>query len=118
MNALLSGQVDAITDIPFAQIGVAKANGGLAILITQGGGWLPLCMAIDHDPFTDNRVRQAMRLIVDRPAMLQQVLSGYGRVANDLYSPFDACYNHSPAPARAGHRQGQVAAQGGRAWTA
>jgi peptide/nickel transport system substrate-binding protein len=96
-NALLGGQVDAITDIPFAQIGVAKSNGGLGILVSQGGGWLPLCMAVDMDPFTDNRVRQAMRLIVDRKAMLEQVLSGYGRVANDLYSPFDACFDSSLA---------------------
>jgi peptide/nickel transport system substrate-binding protein len=95
VNALLGGQLDAITDIPFAQINVAKSNGGLAILVSQGGGWLPLCMAIDIPPFTDNRVRQAMRLIVDRPAMLEQVLSGYGRVANDLFSPFDACYDTS-----------------------
>jgi len=96
-NALLSGQVDAITDIPFAQINVAKTNGGLGILISQGGGWLPLCMAVDMEPFTDNRVRQAMRLIADRKAMLEQVLSGYGRVANDLYSPFDACFDSSLA---------------------
>jgi peptide/nickel transport system substrate-binding protein len=95
VNALLGGQLDAITDIPFAQINVAKSNGGLAILVSQGGGWLPLCMAIDMPPFTDNRVRQAMRLIVDRPAMLEQVLSGYGRPANDLFSPFDSCYDTS-----------------------
>ena len=95
VNALLGGQLDAITDVPFAQVGVVKTNGGLSILITQGGGWLPLCMAIDMAPFTDNRVRQAMRLIVDRPAMLEQVLSGYGRVANDLFSPFDACFTSS-----------------------
>jgi peptide/nickel transport system substrate-binding protein len=94
VNALLSGQLDAITDIPFAQINVAKSNGGLAILVTQGGGWLPICMAVDMPPFDDNRVRQAMRLIVDRNAMLQQVLSGYGRVANDLFAPFDSCYDH------------------------
>jgi len=31
-----------------------------------------------------------MRLLVDRQAMVDQVLSGLGRVANDLYSPFDA----------------------------
>jgi peptide/nickel transport system substrate-binding protein len=95
VNALLSGQLDAITDIPFAQIDVAKSNGGLSILDTLGGGWLPLCMAIDMAPFTDNRVRQAMRLIVDRKAMLEQVLSGNGRVANDLFSPFDSCYDTS-----------------------
>jgi peptide/nickel transport system substrate-binding protein len=93
VNALLSSEVDAITDIPFAQVNVAKSNGGLAVLVSQGGNWLPLCMAVDLAPFTDNRVRQAMRLIVDRKAMLEQVLSGYGRVANDLYSPFDPCFD-------------------------
>jgi peptide/nickel transport system substrate-binding protein len=95
VNALLSGQLDAITDIPFAQVNVAKSNGGLAVLISPGGGWLPLCMAVDMPPFTDYRVRQAMRLIVDRKAMLEQVLSGYGRIANDLYAPFDPCFDGS-----------------------
>jgi peptide/nickel transport system substrate-binding protein len=33
-----------------------------------------------------------MRLIVDRNAMLEQVLSGHGHVGNDMYSPFDAAY--------------------------
>ncbi len=95
VNALLSGQIDAMTDIPFAQISTAKAHPELAILISDGAGWLPLCMAIDMPPFNDNKVRQAMRLIVDRKAMLEQVLSGYGRVANDLFSPFDPCFNTS-----------------------
>ena len=95
VNALLAGQIDAMTDIPFAQIEVAKSNGGLTVLESDGGGWLPLCMAVDQKPFTDNRVRQAMRLIVDRQAILEQVLSGHGRVANDLYSPFDPAYDSS-----------------------
>jgi peptide/nickel transport system substrate-binding protein len=54
-------------------------------------------MAIDMPPFDNNDVRQAFRLIVDRNAMLQQVFSGHGRVANDLYSPFDPAYNSSLA---------------------
>ena len=95
VNALLSGQIDAMTDIPFAQISVVKGHGGLAVLEGQGAGWLPLCMAVDMPPFDDNNVRQAFRLIVDRNAMLQQVLSGHGRVANDLYSPFDSAYDSS-----------------------
>ena len=92
VNALLAGQLDAITDIPFAQIDTAKAQ-GIAILEGTGGGWLPLCMAIDMDPFTDVKVRQAFRLMADRKAMLEQVLSGHGSVANDIFSPFDACYS-------------------------
>ena len=69
------------------------------MLISKTGGWLPLCMAIDMPPFNDVRVRQAMRLIVDRQAMIEQMLSGYGTVANDLYSPFDAGYD-KPLPQR------------------
>jgi peptide/nickel transport system substrate-binding protein len=91
VNALLSGELDAITDIPFAQIEVARAQ-GMEILESEGGGWLPVCMAIDLEPFTDVRVRQAFRLMADREAIVEQVLSGHGRIANDLYSPFDSCF--------------------------
>jgi peptide/nickel transport system substrate-binding protein len=65
-------------------------------LVSKTGGWLPLCMAIDLPPFDDVRVRQAMRLIVDRPQMIVQVLSGYGFVGNDLYAPFDPGYDKLP----------------------
>jgi peptide/nickel transport system substrate-binding protein len=92
VNALLAGQLDAITDIPFAQVDVIKAHPGLAVLESPGGGWLPLCMAIDMEPFTDVRVRQAFRLMADRQATVTQVLSGHGRIANDLYAPFDEGY--------------------------
>ena len=94
VNALLGGQADAMTDIPFSQVPVAKGQ-GQTVLVSKTGGWLPLCMAIDLSPFNDNNVRQAMRLLVDRPAMVQQVLSGYGTVANDLFSPFDPCFDGS-----------------------
>jgi peptide/nickel transport system substrate-binding protein len=93
-NALFGGQLDAITDLAASQVKVAEGH-GLKALISKTGGWLPLCMAIDIPPFNDNRVRQAMRLIVDRPAMIEQVASGYGFVGNDLYAPFDAGYDHS-----------------------
>jgi len=58
----------------------------------EGGGWLPLCMAVDQEPFTDVRVRQAFRLIVDRDQMVAQAFAGHARVANDLYGIFDAAY--------------------------
>ena len=67
----------------------------VGVLVSKTGGWLPICMAIDMPPFDDVRVRQAMRLIVDRKGMLEQVISGYGFVGNDLYAPFDPGYDHS-----------------------
>ncbi|HLL09232.1 MAG TPA: ABC transporter substrate-binding protein [Nocardioidaceae bacterium] len=92
VNALLGGQIDAMTELPPAQVEVLKSR-GLNVLISKGGGWVPLCMAIDMPPFDDNRVRQAMRLIVDREAIIQQVFSGYAYLGNDLYAPFDEGYN-------------------------
>jgi peptide/nickel transport system substrate-binding protein len=94
VNALLGGQIDAMTDLPASQVKVVQSR-GLAALISKTGGWLPLCMAIDMPPFDDVRVRQAMRLIVDRPGMTEQVLSGYGFTGNDLYAPFDPGYDHA-----------------------
>ncbi len=94
VNALLSGQIDAMTDLPASQVAVL-AGRGMHALVSKTGGWLPLCMAIDMPPFNDVRVRQAMRLIVDRPQMITQVLSGYGFKGNDLYAPFDPGYDSS-----------------------
>ena len=73
---------------------------GYGVLNAAGGGWLTIFMAVDQEPFTDVRVRQAMRLIVDRQAMVDQVLGGYGRIANDLYSPLDAAYIGDELPQR------------------
>ena len=92
VNALLGGQVDAIDNLPTGQIAQIQGNSSLKVLIAQTGEWQPFTMRVDSPPFNDVRVRQAFRLIVDRKQMVEQVLSGQGRIANDLYSPFDPAY--------------------------
>jgi peptide/nickel transport system substrate-binding protein len=92
VNALLGSQVDAITNLPPSQIASIKQTGQLRPLIANSGNWQPFTMRVDQAPFNDERVGQAMRLIVDRQQMIEQALVGYGRVANDLYSPYDICY--------------------------
>lgn len=100
VNALLSGQLDAMTDVPFAQVPVVKRRNNLKIFISQTGAWTPLCMAIDQGPFTDVRVRRAFRLLANRPQIVAQGLSGAGRIANDIYSPFDPAYAGDEFPQR------------------
>jgi peptide/nickel transport system substrate-binding protein len=92
VNALTSGQVDVIADLPFAQVGTLESNSDFSVLVSKAGSWLPITMAVDQAPFDDKRVRQAMRLIVDREQMVQRVLSGYGSVGNDMYGILDASY--------------------------
>ena len=91
VNALIGGDIDAMTDLPAGQVTSLQSQGAKA-LISKTGGWLPICMAIDMPPFDDPDVRMAMRLIVDRQGMMDQVNSGYGFIGNDLYAPFDAGY--------------------------
>src|SRR5690606_20073687 len=91
-NALLAGQVDAIESLPYAMIRVIEADPTLRVIKSETGNWNPFTMRVDVKPFSDVRVRQAMRLCVDRDEMITQLLSGNGRVANDMYSPYDPFY--------------------------
>ncbi|HET8979496.1 MAG TPA: ABC transporter substrate-binding protein [Solirubrobacteraceae bacterium] len=95
VNALLGGQVQAIDNLPTGQIAQVQGTSSLKVLISQTGEWQPFTMRVDQAPFNDVRVRQAFRLIVDRPQMVEQVLSGQGRIANDMYSPYDPAYASS-----------------------
>jgi peptide/nickel transport system substrate-binding protein len=95
VNALLSGQIDAMTQVPPAQVAVVNGHAGTKVLESPSGAWTPICMRVDSPPFDDVRVRQAMRLIVDRPQMVAQALAGHGLIGNDLYAPFDQEYDHA-----------------------
>ena len=90
INALNSGQIQAMSQLPKSQAKVIEATEGLALLNAETGAWRPFTMRIDAKPFNDVRVRQAFRLIVDRQQMIDQAYSGLGVVANDMYGRYDA----------------------------
>jgi peptide/nickel transport system substrate-binding protein len=95
VNALLGGQIDAATDVPPAQVGVVNSHSGTKVLESPSAAWTPICMRVDAAPFTDVRVRQAMRLIANRPQMIEEALAGHGTIGNDLYAPFDEAFDHA-----------------------
>ncbi|TGN66724.1 ABC transporter substrate-binding protein [Nocardioides eburneiflavus] len=91
VNALQSGQIHTVDNLPYNLIDTIKGAGG-GVLIAEGGQWVPFTMRVDQAPFNDVKVRQAMRLIVDRQQMIDQTLSGYGTLGNDMYAPLDVAY--------------------------
>src|SRR3954453_3274639 len=91
VNALQAGQVQTIDNLPYNLVKTVKGQGG-QVIESKSGAWVPFTMRVDTKPFSDVRVRQAMRLIVDRQQMIDNALSGYGRLGNDLYAPFDVAY--------------------------
>ncbi|WP_218184564.1 ABC transporter substrate-binding protein [Nigerium massiliense] len=91
VNALLAGQLQTVDSLPAYLAGSIERQGART-LVSETGGWVPFTMRVDTAPFNDVRVRQAMRMLVDRKQMIDQALNGFGRVANDVYSPFDPDY--------------------------
>jgi peptide/nickel transport system substrate-binding protein len=94
INALNSGQLDLVDALSGASIPAIQGSGG-KVFISNGELYGPFTMRTDVAPFNDVRVRQAMRLLVDRPQMLKLLFGDNGFVGNDLFCPFDKTYNHS-----------------------
>jgi peptide/nickel transport system substrate-binding protein len=89
VNALNSGEVEAISQLPTSQAAVVEATEGLVLLNAETGAWRPFTMRMDVKPFSDVKVREAFKLIVDRQQMIDQAYNGFGTIGNDMYAPFD-----------------------------
>jgi peptide/nickel transport system substrate-binding protein len=84
LNSLLSGQSQIMQAIPFALARRQKDAKQVKLLEVTGTSFQTLAMRIDSGAFKDQRVRQALRLIADRQAFVDQILNGFGEPADDL----------------------------------
>jgi peptide/nickel transport system substrate-binding protein len=84
--ALQGGDVDVIGQFVPSGAEAILNNSQYNIIKLQASNHRELSMRTDRAPFTDPRVRQAIALTFNRPAMVQALLHGLGSVAND--NPF------------------------------
>ena len=84
--ALQGGQVDVIVQFVVQGAQSLLNSSSYNIIKLKSANHRELSMRCDQAPFTDPRVRQAIALCLDRPAMVQALLDGDGVVGND--SPF------------------------------
>jgi peptide/nickel transport system substrate-binding protein len=94
-DALSTGVIQGAGALDGPQIASLATAGGIKTVVSHSGEIIPFTMRVDQAPFNDVKVRQAMRLLVDRPQMIDSALDGYGVVANDLFSPYDPDFDHS-----------------------
>jgi peptide/nickel transport system substrate-binding protein len=84
LNALLAGEIDMMSQLPYAQAKDQQQRGEIQVLAADSPAIQVFIMAVDIAPFDDERVRQAFRLIPDRQALIDGALFGFGSVGNDL----------------------------------
>jgi peptide/nickel transport system substrate-binding protein len=96
--ALLSGDVDLVTDLPPQDVGRLKAAPGLKLL--EGIEARTIFLALDlgseelrgsdvkgRNPFKDRRVRQALSLAIDRDAIRRSTMRGMAIPAAVIVAP-------------------------------
>jgi peptide/nickel transport system substrate-binding protein len=76
-DALTTGQIHAAGTLSGPQVATLATTTGIRTVASQTGGITPFTMRTDQPPFNDVRVRQAMRLLVDRPQLIASALDGY-----------------------------------------
>jgi peptide/nickel transport system substrate-binding protein len=110
VNAVLAGQADYATAVPYAA--AKTVPGGRGVEVRTAGDadrtGYGLVLNATRAPFSDPRARRAVRLGIDRQALVNTVFLGYGAVGNDLYGAGSTYYDGDvSAPTRdvAGARQ-------------
>jgi peptide/nickel transport system substrate-binding protein len=102
-NALTTGVIQGAGALEGSQIAVLKTSGGVRTVASHTGAITPFTMRVDQAPFSDVNVRQALRLLVDRPQLISSALDGFAVPASDVFSPYDPNFDSSL------HRQQDIA---------
>jgi peptide/nickel transport system substrate-binding protein len=87
LSALLSGSIDLSLVVDPASLITLKGNPAVDLVSTPGATSLYLAVWTNTAPFDDVRVREALKLVMDRQTILDTVLLGYGEVGGDTPIP-------------------------------
>ncbi|MGW4769091.1 ABC transporter substrate-binding protein [Nocardia sp. NPDC004278] len=96
-NAVLGGQIDLASNVGAIAGRIADGRGDLRVVRRPNDTMVGVAMRSSDGPFADARVREAIRLGVDRKALVDQVHSGYGMIANDILGTGDPLYDNTIA---------------------
>ncbi len=83
--ALQSGQIDVIYDPTVDTYLALRDKPGIVVEPITTSQVRVLRMRVDLDPWKDNRVRQAFKLVQDREAILEKAYFGQGELGGDFH---------------------------------
>ena len=98
VSALLSGDVDMVTDVPTQDIDKLRADKRLKVVdgpevrtifiaLDQGSNELKYSNVKGKNPFKDKRVREALNVAIDREAIKRSIMRGLSVPANIMVAP-------------------------------
>jgi peptide/nickel transport system substrate-binding protein len=114
LTALQGGDIDLLVDVTGPSVQMVEAVDNVENDEVITGSHLTVIMAADEDPWNDVRVRQALKLTVDREGVLEAAVQGYGVTAADQpIPPIDPMYPDIPIPERDIERARELLAEAG-----
>jgi peptide/nickel transport system substrate-binding protein len=82
-TALITGDVDAITDVDLKTVSLLQRAPGVVLDNVASGSHVTLPMFCDVAPFDNVDVRLALKYAIDRQEIIDRILFGYGSIGND-----------------------------------
>lgn len=97
--ALLNGEAQLISNIPQIQVARVKSSNTVRVEAAESGA-LPIWagLVVDREGLKDKRVRQAINYAVNKQAIVDRLLQGYGRAMGQPCSAQTSCYDTALAP--------------------
>ena len=114
VSAIKAGEVDLVLNVDPSLIPSLQDDPNVELLETGASNSMTVSMWVDTPPFDDVRVRQALKLVVDRQAMIDTVLLGFGEPGADNPVPLSSPASYVQRAAANRYRESQAAAGRGR----
>jgi peptide/nickel transport system substrate-binding protein len=98
LQELRAGGVDFIERPPLIEVGRLKQTAGLKVITADNTSYTYFGFRQDLAPFDDLNVRRALYHAIDVPAIVREVLQGYGVVATGQFPPGSWAFDSSVKP--------------------
>ncbi len=98
LNALMTGQIDAMNRVDAKFVALVKKNPKLEIVRASGGWHAVISMMHDRPPFDNHELRLALKYGIDRERIIKALFSGYATPGNDHPIPRTDPYWNSELP--------------------
>jgi glutathione transport system substrate-binding protein len=87
INMLLAGDAHFINTVPYPQVKLVKDSKDVSVAENEAIYTYWVAMNTQKAPFNDKRVRQALNYAIDKQAIIDAVLAGYGKAIDSPLAP-------------------------------